>query len=1123
MAFVINHSLLCRSNLDYFCSEQLVGRKTIISRYEALENFISRFIDPKYKDFISYPVVDGSSIEFYGINWENDIPELFNELSQEDQIKYRQIIDETVCYYRNKIEELKNSGNTEVADYLCKAITFVDDEFLFCYDNKVVMGVWGMKKKTNFPPDTDVITVGYDRFLTIKFKSDDSCHLANTSSLKLKSGTSVSMDMFPEIIPNEGYGNPRWTPTDCPSKITENLTFTATCDKRKVTVSFDSDSTCRIEGNSSIELDWGSTLSSSDFPRVVPADGYENPTWSPSPINTRITEDICFTASCTLSRIEPIVTPPIIEDSNPVRQYTVYFNAGENGEVEGPTSMQCDEGTRLDLSSFPNVKPKDGFVFKGWDIPNGFEVNSDFTVNAVYEEEKNPWWKRFWLWLCGLFSGGCLKRLLWFLLILFLLFLFLFLLKNCIGCTELGSGCTNIGTDRTNRIIVTDPGDDALGENDGAWMRNDPNVGRGGIYNPENPYNPTPTPGEGEGHTPGLPSGTLPPEEGVLPPITEDPEPGNPAIIPNRLNILMENEDKSILDLAKAFKEKYPNEEYKVVYYDNVVKRMQIEIPKNIREQLKGEIPSAFAPDFELFVFDETLFESKYTPNDPAISDDNKNWYLKSVKAYEAWNITRGSEDIVVAIVDNGFNLGHPELKSKVVRPYNVWTHDNNVFPQTVDHGTHVAGTAIASADNGKGLCGIAPNCKFMPIQVGDNQGRMTITSVLDGILFALYQGADVVNVSLSGQFTSLSTFPESVQQDMIKNHFKEEERLWNEISRIAATHRSTIVVAAGNDNVLAGIEALQRPDNIIVVSAVDKNNKALNKAGFSNYGKYSKVSAPGVDIYSSYGRDGYETLQGTSMATPIVTGAVALMKSLNDTITTKRIMCILKSTGLAVNGNVGNMIQIDKALALVKSGADVDCAPQPSTGDVQILLSWNNLNDLDLSCSDPNGDMVWFRNKRVRSGGQLEIDMNVEYPDSRNPIENIYWPTGGAPSGTYNVYVRYFRQHVRDASSPYKVKVKYGAEEKEYEGTLNNPNDVVKICSFVLKDSNASANAGQDSPGDGATQRGDNGASQPGRVGSSDDNNSSALNDLEMEQRRLKQELDRVENEIRKLKNSRN
>jgi subtilisin family serine protease len=405
-----------------------------------------------------------------------------------------------------------------------------------------------------------------------------------------------------------------------------------------------------------------------------------------------------------------------------------------------------------------------------------------------------------------------------------------------------------------------------------------------------------------------------------------------------------------------------------------------------------------------------------------------------------------------VAIVDNGFNLKHPELSSKIVQPYNVWKHSDEIFPQQVDHGTHVAGIALAAADNGKGICGIAPNCKFMPIQVADKRGMMTTTSVLDGILYALYQGADVVNVSLGEQFTGLSQFSRSAQQDLIRNHFKEEERLWREIMRIAANHNATIVVAAGNDNVLAGIDALQRPELFITVSAIDKNNRNFGKAEFSNYGPFSTISAPGVGIYSSVDKNDYQIMDGTSMAAPIVTGAVALMKSMNGAITTKQIICILQNTGIETQGNIGKLIQLDKALQKIQSGETVNCTPAPSTGEVQVLLSWNNYNDLDLICTDPENNPVWYKNKHVPSGGLLEIDMNVEYPDSKTPIENIYWEPGTAPDGTYNVYLLYYKKHTDIDETPYRIKVKYGGKTKDYSGVIKTEDKAIHICTFTLR-----------------------------------------------------------------------
>jgi hypothetical protein len=146
---------------------------------------------------------------------------------------------------------------------------------------------------------------------------------------------------------------------------------------------------------------------------------------------------------------------------------------------------------------------------------------------------------------------------------------------------------------------------------------------------------------------------------------------------------------------------------------------------------------------------------------------------------------------------------------------------------------------------------------------------------------------------------------------------------LWNKIMQIAEKHNAAIVVAAGNDNVLAGITPYQRQKNVIVVSATDKNNQPASsqKADFSNYGEYSTVSAPGVGIYSSIGKNGYDTLSGTSMASPIVAGTVALMKCLNESLTAKQIICILKTTGMETGSYIGELVQIDKALETVKSG----------------------------------------------------------------------------------------------------------------------------------------------------------------------------------------------------------
>jgi subtilisin family serine protease len=908
MAKVKGKELLCSTvnYKTYFKSFQGLKGYTLFERYDAIENVVNKRIEENYRHFLAQPVIDGDSITWYSKPY-NETPQLLADLQGEESVKYRQIKNDTIAHYNKAIDLLKREGEKDEAECLENAIKFVDDHFVYCFDNKTVLGVWGMQLRNEVRGSLGIIR----------------------------------KDLFVK--------------------------------KPKPEVQVDAPLISKIE------------------PEVV-------------------TEE---------SAIKP-----------PPHPFTVRFNAGENGTLHGNGAFTKHNNEFIAESEVPVIKAKEGYEFISWDKdPKNYLVYSDTEFTAKYRKlslalttVKLPWYKRFWFWLSGLFTWKWFWRLLLLLLLLFLLF---WLLRGCYG--------------------VHDPIPYPIG--DKPFIHDDPHVGGGGIYNPGDPYKPVPTP-------PGYRE-VLPPEQGVLPPVDTSKiirEPGQPVVFNNLLNILMENEDKSVMDLAKEFKAIYSDDKYKVIYYDDVVKRLQVEVPQEERTKLKQEIPGKFAPDYSLFVFDEGLFESHYTPNDPAFSDPDKSWYLKTIKAPEAWDITKGSKKLTVAIVDNGFNLNHPELAGKVVMPYNVWSHSKDVIAQKLDHGTHVAGTALAIMDNGKGICGVAPECSFMPVQVANANDVMTTTSVLDGILYALYQGADVINISLGGQFTGIDRYGQEYQQDLLRNHFLEEQRLWTEIMRIANKHKATLVVAAGNDNILAGIDPLQRPKDIVTVAAANRDNQPYSKADFSNYGTYATVSAPGVGIYSTVGKDNYATMNGTSMAAPVVTGAIALMKSLNENLTNQQIICILKSTGLTTNGNVGNLIQLDKALEKVRSGNVSDCNASPTTGDVQALLKWKNYNDLDLVCIDPHGDTVWFRKKIVPSGGQLEIDMNT--PDNRSitPLENIYWPTGGAPKGKYSVYLLYYKIHETNTNeTPYTITVKHGVKTENFQGSIKKADSIVHICTFTL------------------------------------------------------------------------
>lgn len=431
----------------------------------------------------------------------------------------------------------------------------------------------------------------------------------------------------------------------------------------------------------------------------------------------------------------------------------------------------------------------------------------------------------------------------------------------------------------------------------------------------------------------GSSSPDLPNNEGEITPIdttniVEDPN--GRTVISNQLILYIGSKDKTVEELATDFKKLYPEDDYKVVYFNTKgAKRINIEFPESKKEEIKTKLKEELK-DYNLVIVDEAIFNNEMVPPDPGFSDPQKSWSYKAVEAYPAWDVTEGNPDIIVAIIDDGFDLSHPEFEGKIILPFNIPAGNEkpNVGDVGMFHGTHVAATAIGDI-NTFGMCGIAPNCGFMPIQVGDRNGNMSTTAIIDAIFYAIDNGADVVNMSLGmPALPGLSNISQEAQEEIINNTYQDDEELWNQIFEIADENNVTFVLAGGNDDVLIGLDPMQRCSTTIKVSAVNPN---LEKAVFSNYGKYSTISAPGVEIYSALPDDKFGFLQGTSMASPMVTGGVALLKSENPNLTNEEIIKILQETGIEINSSdkhIGNLMQLSVALGDVDDSNDfeVDC-----------------------------------------------------------------------------------------------------------------------------------------------------------------------------------------------------
>lgn len=267
------------------------------------------------------------------------------------------------------------------------------------------------------------------------------------------------------------------------------------------------------------------------------------------------------------------------------------------------------------------------------------------------------------------------------------------------------------------------------------------------------------------------------------------------------------------------------------------------------------------------------------------------------------WNVARGA-DTLVAVVDTGVDHSHPDLKGTVIDSPDMtftkkWYQFGKKNPGSMDrdgHGTHVAGIIGAIANNNIGVAGVAPSTKILGVKVlGENA---TMYSVMKGIAYSVNQGAKVINLSLGGALT-----------DSVERAFYEED---------LARHNVLIVSAAGND----GIANMGFPASFKNVMAVGSVNQTQKLSTFSCYGYGMSVVAPGEGILSTFPGGTYAMIDGTSMATPFVSGAAALVWSKHPQWTAQQVRQRLEQTATDL-GDAGfdpkyanGLINLEKALA---------------------------------------------------------------------------------------------------------------------------------------------------------------------------------------------------------------
>jgi subtilisin family serine protease len=285
---------------------------------------------------------------------------------------------------------------------------------------------------------------------------------------------------------------------------------------------------------------------------------------------------------------------------------------------------------------------------------------------------------------------------------------------------------------------------------------------------------------------------------------------------------------------------------------------------KQLMKKLAEHPDSVFAePNF--------LLLPNRTPNDPYYTEYQ--WNLPLIGMEQSWDVSEGSSDVIVAVVDTGVDMEHPEFEGKLVEGYNVLDGSNK--PQDDNgHGTHVSGVIAAKTNNKDGIAGMTWKSKLMPVKAIGADGSGSAVDIAQGIYWATDHGADVINLSV-GNYTSSAALKEAC--------------------KYAYDNNVVLVAASGND-------ASDQPsypaayDEVLSVAAVDHLKE---RADFSNFGDYVDVAAPGVDIPSTYIYSDYASLSGTSMACPHVAALAALVRSVHPDMKSHDVMELIRSSAL--------------------------------------------------------------------------------------------------------------------------------------------------------------------------------------------------------------------------------
>lgn len=230
-------------------------------------------------------------------------------------------------------------------------------------------------------------------------------------------------------------------------------------------------------------------------------------------------------------------------------------------------------------------------------------------------------------------------------------------------------------------------------------------------------------------------------------------------------------------------------------------------------------------------------------------------WEIKKLEIEKQWQYSQG-EDVIVAVIDTGCDLDHPDLVNNLLPGKNFINREQSPHDDN-GHGTHVAGT-IAAENNMCGMVGVAPKTKIIPVKALNSRGNGNLSDLIDAILWSADRGVNFITMSLG------SPYPSKDLEQAIT---------------YANSKGSIVFCAAGNAGETTEIMFPARYENTISIGAIDEN---FSRTGFTCSGDELDFLSPGLNILSAVPDNNYAIMSGTSMSNPFAVGCASLLLSFN-------------------------------------------------------------------------------------------------------------------------------------------------------------------------------------------------------------------------------------------------